>query len=240
MRRSLEELGRVTECHVLPKLKQFKDRFRTQYPTFQFWLTFLDACEHLLHHTKAERIGDWSLHLHANAKMLHYLRATNHHNYSRWLPVYILDMLTLPSDVAEAYRNGQFSIRDTPNPFNGIWADMAVEKSIIRDAKNNSGIAYHTPTESAVLRWGMTRHVIGAYAATIKERSGLATTEERHSENQPAKMIRDEQHAEMLIYHVKENMINPLMWRNSHATFWSISLMVFMLRRRFRTHSRRW
>ena len=55
-----------------------------------------------------------------------FLFITNRTNYSRWMPVYILDMLELP-----AFEKGEFSIRQTSGSFNGIWSDMDTEKNII-------------------------------------------------------------------------------------------------------------
>jgi hypothetical protein len=40
-------------------------------------------------------------------------------------------MLSLPSDIKEAFESGQCAIRQNLSAFNGIWSDMAVEKSVI-------------------------------------------------------------------------------------------------------------
>ena len=44
-------------------------------------------------------------------KMLPYFFITNRTNYSRWMPVYILDMLELPAEIKSAFEKGEFSIR---------------------------------------------------------------------------------------------------------------------------------
>ena len=54
---------------------------------------------------------------------------TNRTNYSRWMPVYILDMLELPAKIKSAFEKGEFSIRQTCGSFNGIWSDMGTEKN---------------------------------------------------------------------------------------------------------------
>ena len=55
------------------------------------------------------------------------------------MPVYILDMLSLPPEVAESFESGQFTIRQKPSCFNGIWSEMATEKTVIRDSKDLAG-----------------------------------------------------------------------------------------------------
>jgi hypothetical protein len=42
-----------------------------------------------------------------------FLFITNRTNYSRWMPVYILDMLELPAEIKSAFEKGELSIRQT-------------------------------------------------------------------------------------------------------------------------------
>jgi hypothetical protein len=39
----------------------------------------------------------------SSSKMLPYFFITNRTNYSRWMPVYILDMLELPAEIKSAF-----------------------------------------------------------------------------------------------------------------------------------------
>ena len=72
--------------------------------------------------------------------MLPYFFITNRTNYSRWMPVYILDMLELPAEIKPAFEKGEFSIRQTSGSINGIWSDMGTEKTNIKDSKGSDGI----------------------------------------------------------------------------------------------------
>ena len=86
-------------------------------------------------------------------------------------------MLTsLPLTVAEAFGNGQFSVKRIQGKFNGIWSDMGVETSIIRDRKGDGGIIGLTRKGSAVLRLACTRHIIGRYTDAMHLRSRLKLT----------------------------------------------------------------
>jgi hypothetical protein len=60
------------------------------------------------------------MHLSSIASMLPYLFVANRVNYSRYLPVYILDMLDLHHDVKSAFESGQFAICQKPGKFNGV------------------------------------------------------------------------------------------------------------------------
>ena len=45
---------------------------------------FLEAAQLLLSNIRAEREGDWQLHLQTVAKMIPYFFATNRPNYAHW------------------------------------------------------------------------------------------------------------------------------------------------------------
>jgi len=84
------------------------------------------------------------------------LFVTNRNNYSRWTPIYLLDMLNLHSEVESRFKAGFFAIRQKAGSFNGVWSDMATEKTIIKDSKSNGGIVGLTRKKSALIRWNIT------------------------------------------------------------------------------------
>ncbi|CAC5359722.1 unnamed protein product [Mytilus coruscus] len=96
--------------------------------------------------------------------------------------------------------DGEFSIRQKPGAHNGIWSDMATEKTIIKDSKGCSGIIGLTRKKPALLRWMLTRHILAHFSSEMKSRSGLTTdAEPEHEENKPTAMTRDEKNVSDLI-----------------------------------------
>lgn len=179
-------------------------------PTFQFWIMFLEAVSIVLMFMRAEREGNWEQHLTSTYHMMAYFFATNKINYARWTPTYLLDMLELPSDVHSAFLQGQFAIRQKDGKFNGTWSDMATEKTIIKDSKSASGIIGLTRKRPAMLRWTLTRHLLGSYSKAFKLRSGDASESgTEHEETRPACLKRDEQDVTKLICHIQQSMTNP-------------------------------
>jgi len=70
--------------------------------------------------------------------MLPYLVAAGHYKYVSCLPHYLAAMRALPTlapDIALAFNNGKFTVRQTEGRFNGVWTDMQLEKTYNRDAK---------------------------------------------------------------------------------------------------------
>ena len=85
--------------------------------------------------------------------MIPYFFSANRYNYARWTPVYILGMLKIPEDIRRAFEHGEFTVRRTTSPFNGISSDMGVETTMVKDAKGNGGIVGLTRKKRALLRW---------------------------------------------------------------------------------------
>jgi hypothetical protein len=164
----------------------------------------------MLQNIRAEREGLWSLHLQSVCNMLPYFFITNRTNYSRWTPVYILDMLNIPNEVKLAFDSGEFAIHQKTGTFNGIWSDMATEKTFIKESKGNGGIVGLTRKKSALIRWTLTLHVLGHFSSEMRDRSDLATEiEASHEETKPAAMKRDEQQVNDLIDHIRNKMTDP-------------------------------
>jgi hypothetical protein len=132
------ELYSVGRQHIFPLFDEFVKWGCDKSPTFAFWNMFLDATSVMLLNIRAEREGNWKLHLHTTLFMIPYYFVANRNNYSRWAPPYLLDMLKLPDDIKAAFEEGQFSVKRPNGRCNGIWSDMGTETTIIRDAKEES------------------------------------------------------------------------------------------------------
>ena len=67
----------------------------TSSKLFKLWDKYIEMILLLLEFIRAEQEGDWELHLKVTTKMIPYFFAMDRMNYSRWLPVYIMDMRNL-------------------------------------------------------------------------------------------------------------------------------------------------
>ena len=86
---------------------------------------FLEAAEIFPLHLRADREGNWKLHLNSSSSMLPYFVLANKTNYCKWTPWYVLNMLRTPKSAKEAFEKGHFTIRHKQGSFNGTYADMA-------------------------------------------------------------------------------------------------------------------
>ena len=83
---NVEELS-LNMQEVVDLLERFKQDSRSRSKMFAFWEEYGTMVSILLQFIKAERTGNWKLHLSSTAAMLPYFFAMDRPNYARWLPV---------------------------------------------------------------------------------------------------------------------------------------------------------
>ena len=195
----LTKVEELFEDHVQHLIGKFRKWGCDASPTFKYWDMFLVAVQIMLSNIRAERECDWSVHLMSSSKMLPYFFITNPTNYSRWMPVYILDMLELPAEIKSAFEKGEFSIRQTSGSFNGI------EKTIIKNLKGSGGIVGITNQKSALVRWTLTRHFLASFSCAMNDRAGITSTSNTsHEEMKHTALKRDEEQVQALVNHLTE------------------------------------
>ena len=64
-------------------------------PTFHFWSSYIEMVQLLLLYIRATRTSNWHLHLQVVRLMLPWFFVTDRTHYSRYLPCYLIEMLTL-------------------------------------------------------------------------------------------------------------------------------------------------
>ena len=128
---------------LMTLFERLKSEGREKSKVFSFWEGYINMVLLLLQFVKAERTGNWKLHLSATTEMVPHFFSMDRVNYSRWLPVYLSDMhmlqLTHPA-VHQEFITGNHSVSRSNQPFAQVWPDMALEQSINLDTKTKGGI----------------------------------------------------------------------------------------------------
>ena len=145
-------------------LKEY-DAIHSEEPNYAFWVTYLEMVEILLDYIRANRDGNWKLHLDTFTAMLPYLTIYDHTNYARWGPVYLAEMKNLQTSAPELHRefeNGDFVIKRSKGRFNQVPADQATEWQN-RTCKISNGIIGITRNDTArdrfCITWAERSHV---------------------------------------------------------------------------------
>ena len=79
-------------------LHRFQSVGRSQSATFIFWDNFMDAAHIMLRLLRAERDGDFDLHLNAMCETIPYFIVAGRNNYAKFIPVYVAEMKQLQVD----------------------------------------------------------------------------------------------------------------------------------------------
>lgn len=97
-----------------------------------YWHSYIDMVGLLLLFLRSIREGDWDLHLNCIRNMLPWMFAYDRINYSRYLPVYLCDMLYLEDAhpvVSEAFAAGDFVVQRSSNAFSQLPVDQTIEQT---------------------------------------------------------------------------------------------------------------
>ena len=126
--------------------------------TFSLWNDYLKFVSILLYFIRAERDGNWPLHLEMFKEMLPLMAVYDHVNYTRWGTVYLFDMQQLSETAPTVYRefmDGNFVMKHTPQKFNNVSTDQALE-FVNKMCKVSGGLVGITRTESSMNWWLLT------------------------------------------------------------------------------------
>ncbi|KAJ8686065.1 hypothetical protein QAD02_021859 [Eretmocerus hayati] len=199
---------------LMVSFNNFRREKASKSLTFKFWGDGLQCLQMLLQLRRSNREGDWKLNMSSLASMLPYFFVCNKPNYSRWSPFYVLDMtLNLPEEIQKEFMDGNFPVRFTPGSFRGLPRDVATEMSVIKDTKSASGILGQTSKESTIIRWTVTRNILGLFTSALLDRSGISQTRDNdeyvHESEHESEISRDERHFNMILSYTKNHMCDP-------------------------------
>jgi len=143
-------------------------------PNFKFWWEYMQMVEILLHFTRAQREGNWKLHLEAFRCMLPYFMRYNHTNYARWGTIYLNEMHQLPPQVEEEFLQGNFVVKRARQNFNQVDPDQSQEW-LNGTGKKGGGIIGITKTPTALSRWALSYNLRSHLSNETKEVFDLGT-----------------------------------------------------------------
>ena len=156
---SLNEDEPASELSELDRVDSIiREMEKTSNPNAKFWLSYLEMAGILLRFIRAERSGNWKLHLDSFQEMMPWFAAYDRINYLRWGSVYLSNMqrlqITAP-EVSVEFEKGNFVVRTKLAHFNGQSVDLSQEH-VIKMCKVSGGIIGITRNESALNRWCLT------------------------------------------------------------------------------------
>ena len=157
---------------------------------FHFWWGYMEMVSILLMFTRAQREGNWDLHIASFVRMVPFFYRYDHQNYARWGTIYIAEMKQLPDEVKKEFAKGNFVVKCSATKFNEVDPDHAQEW-LNGTGKRAGGIVGITKTSSALLRWSLSFNLRSHLAAKTHEMYGLLSDKTISVESLPSRIKRD-------------------------------------------------
>ena len=122
-------------------------------------------------YVRSLRTGDFLLYSQVLGKLVPWAFALNHHNYARWLPVYIRDMITLKEKhptVLQQFLKGHFVVQKSYRRFSMMTLDQNHEQQnqIIKAGGGTVGL---TENPTALTRWMIARPEVARVVTEFEE-----------------------------------------------------------------------
>lgn len=211
----LECLGNESFIDYMNKEEfvSIKDKFMHQIemieekgPTAQLWIQYWNMLAIVKDFIKAERSGDWDLHLKGIRRMIPYFHASGHNNYAKSAHLYLQDMLELRNDMGdEAFENfvqdSLFTIRRSEKFWSGVWSDMTIEQVLMRSIHTQGGLTHgRNPTESVCTKFLLTMIVLVDVCNEMEDFCNVCYhTSEQHVDSSESRIARDVKDLEKLL-----------------------------------------
>lgn len=160
-----------------------------QSRTGKLWVMFMNFVAIIRMFIRAERTGNWTLHIKATQDMLPYFAAAGHNNYTKGCHLYLQDSQDLCPCLHKPLNDGLFTVcRNSTQFWSGAWIDMTIEQCLMRAGKTEGGLINITHKEAARTKWLLTAHVMAQYTEALRYLTDTfsGTWSQQHTEVRPA------------------------------------------------------
>ena len=107
-------------AELLDNIQRICDHMKESHQTAKLWIQYFKLVQSMRLFVRAERTGDWHLHLCTVKQMLSYLHAVGHRAYAESAHLYVQQMEELNSDVQRLFESSYFTIRRSEKFWGGV------------------------------------------------------------------------------------------------------------------------
>ena len=111
--------------------------------TSTLWLQYMKMLDILRQFIKAEKMGNWQLHLKSTYEMLSYFAASGHNLYTKSAYIYLQIMCKIEEthpEVYEAFMRGHHVLRRFDHFWAGLSTDLVTEQVLMRSVKTTGDL----------------------------------------------------------------------------------------------------
>ena len=210
---SLEE---VCSADVFGKLSEElgnkKESLMEHNRTAALWMQYMRMIDLLKTFIKAERTGNWNLHLQAVRDMLPYFAAAGHNLYAKSAYVYLQIMEDLKEkhpDIHQKFQDGLHVVRRSDRYWAGLSTDLVIEQVLMRSVKTTGGLTRGKGmSEMQRLVWLLSMPACAEINGAMQALTGASyVTSEQHKDCGEARQQRDYADMKKIMSYINER--NP-------------------------------
>ena len=177
------------------KLTECKQPYSTNR-TAKLWLQYMECIDILKKLIKAERTGNWKMHLQAVKDMLPNFAASGHHLYAKSAYRYLQTMFELLNTHPEVYASfisGLHVTRRSDRFWAGLSSDLMIEQVLMRSLKTSGGLTRgRGMSEMQRLTWLMSLAACADMSDAMQELTSVAyASSDQHKEMTKARKDKD-------------------------------------------------
>ena len=201
--------------HIFELFAIYQDVLRQRHTQLaKFWMTYLDMVEILLGLIRADREGDWQLHLACIRRVIPWCFAFDKVNYSRYLPVYYAQMTKLETSspvLHQHFMQGYFTVQlKKGNLFGCIAVDQTTEETVNKDTLTAGGTKGFSLKHGAISRYYLTAEHRASALRQLRESLMVSNLEQvKHPDLMSTRIKNDERDVNAIADLLENDWINP-------------------------------
>lgn len=183
-------------------------------PLAKYWMMYIGMVETLLGLVRADREGNWDLHIACIRNVIPWCFALGKVNYARYLPFYYAQITQLKEtfpDLYQHFHKGYFSVQQrSGNHFSRVAVDQTIEQTINKDTQTSGG------TKGFSLRPGtLSKYYLNAdhRAVAVRQLREIISQADKssckHPDLQGTRIQKDEQNVAAIVNLLENDWTNP-------------------------------
>ena len=180
--------------------------------TSTLWLQYMKMLDILRQFIKAERTGNWQLHLKSTYEILPYFVASGHNLYAKSGYIYLQSICKLEQtnpEVYEAFMRGHHVSRRSDRFWAGLSTDLVTEQVLMRSFKTTGGLTRGREMgETQRASWLLSMHACAEVNAAMQDFTQINyETSEQHEEMSTVRLKWDEKDSKAVLQYLQDR--NP-------------------------------
>lgn len=131
--------------------EMWQQNMSSKSPTFLYWDLILEFEMMTLIFIRAHRINNFNLYVESLENLVPWFFVLDHTNYSRWIPIHIRDMQSLPDSISDEFRKC-WVLQKTQHAFSCMPLDQGHEQNN-EMVKGSGGVVGITENPTAFKKW---------------------------------------------------------------------------------------